>query len=257
MAAIMYEILVAAAIFLCLVAASIGSLIVSERLPAHYRDDDTHNVIRLAVNIFVVATSLMLGLLLNSAKNTYESVDRNVHAFATDLILLDRNLRHYGPEASAVRQQLAAYVRQAVAGTWPVKGSPTLDDRTAELLLDDVGNALMVIRPSDAMRFELWRETENSLQNVVKRRWVLIEESEGTIPVALLVMLVAWLVLIFASFGYRAPHNAAVAATLVVAAFLIAAAIYLILDMDVPFSGPIQISPAPLLRAEEQMRRSN
>jgi hypothetical protein len=251
----MYEILVAGAIFLCLVTASLGSIVVSEKLPAHYRDDDTHSVIRLAANIFVVATSLVLGLLLNSAKNTYESVDRNVHAFATDLILLDRNLRHYGPEASGIRQQLAAYVGQAVAGTWPVKGSPLLDDRAAELLLDNVGNALMAIRPSDPMRFEVWREAENSLQNVVKRRWVLIEESEGTIPTAFLVMLVAWLVLIFASFGYRAPRNAAVTATLVVAAFLIAAAVYLILDMDVPFSGPIQISPAPLLRAEEQMRR--
>ena len=253
----MYEFFVAAVIFLCLVAASLGMLVVSERLPADYRHDETHSVIRLAANIFVVATSLVLGLLLNSAKNTYESVDRNVHAFATDLILLDRNLLHYGPEASGVRQRLAAYVRQAVAGTWPTKGSPVLDDRAAELLLEDVGNALMVIRPSDPMRIELWREAENSLQNVVKQRWVLVEESEGTISVAFLVMLVAWLVLIFASFGFRAPRNAAVTTTLVVAAFLIAAAIYLILDMDVPFSGPIQISPAPLLRAEEQMRRSN
>src|SRR3954466_12847289 len=134
----MYEILVAGAIFLCLVTASLGSIVVSEKLPPHYRDDDTHNVIRLAANIFVVAASLVLGLLLNSAKNTYESVDRNVHAFATDLILLDRNLRHYGPEALAIRQQLAGYVRQAVAGTWPVKGSPLLDDRAAELLLDNV-----------------------------------------------------------------------------------------------------------------------
>ena len=251
----MYETLVAGAIFLCLALASLGAVIVSERLPARYRSEDTHNVIRLATNIFVVATSLVLGLLLNSAKNTYESIDRNVHAFATDLVLLDRNLRHYGPEASGVRQQLAAYVRQAVAGTWPVKGSPVLDDDAAEHLLDDVGNALMVIRPSDPVRFELWREAENSLQNVVKRRWVLIEESEGTIPTALLLMLVAWLVLIFASFGYRAPRNAMVTATLVVAAFLISAAVYLILDMDTPFSGPIQISSAPLLRAEAQMHR--
>ena len=252
----MHEILVAVAIFLCLVAASLGSLVVSERLPAHYRHEDTHNVIRLAANIFVVATSLVLGLLLNSSKNTFESVDRNVHALATDLILLDRSLRHYGPEASGVRQQLAAYVQQAVAGTWPVKGSPMLDDHAAERLLDGVGKALLIIRPSDPMRFELWREAQNNLQSVVKRRWVLIEESDGTIPAAFLVMLAAWLALIFASFGYRAPRNAAVTTTLVVAAFLIATAIYLILDMDVPFSGPIKVSPTPLLRAEEQIRRN-
>ncbi len=201
--------------------------------------------------------ALVLGLLISSAKNTFESVDRNVHAFATDLILLDRSLRHYGPEASKVRQQLTAYVGQAIAGTWPAKGSPALDDRAAEAMLDDVGNALMVIRPSDPMRFELWREAQNNFQSVVKRRWVLIEESEGTIPKAFLVVLVAWLILIFASFGYRAPRNAAVVTTLVVSAFLISAAVYLILDMDVPFSGPIKISPMPLLRAEEQMRRQN
>jgi len=251
----MYEFLVAAAIFLCLVVASLGFLVVSEKLPAHYRHDDTNNVIRLAANIFVVATSLMLGLLLNSSKTIFESVDRNVHAFATDLILLDGSLRHYGPEAAAARQQLAAYVRQAVAGTWPVKGAPVLEDRAAERLLDGVGDALMAIRPSDPMRFELWREAQTNLQSVAKRRWVLIYESDRTIPSAFLLMLVAWLILIFASYGYRAPRNAAVATTLVVAAFLIATAIYLILDMDEPFSGPIQISPAPLLRAEEQLRR--
>jgi hypothetical protein len=251
----MHESLVAAAIFFCLVAASIGSLVVSERLPARYRQDETHNVVRLAANIFVVTTSLVLGLLLNSAKNTFEAVDRNVHAFATDLILLDRSLRHYGPEASDVRQRLAAYVRQAVDGTWGTDGSRVLDDRAAELLLDDVGNALVAIRPSDPVRAELWREAQINLQNVVKRRWVLIEESEGTISAAFLVMLVAWLVLIFASFGYRAPQNAVVVTTLVVAAFLIAGSIYLILDMDVPFSGSIQISPVPLQRVEAQLRR--
>lgn len=251
----MHEILVAAAIFLCLVAAAIVSLVVSERLPTRYRDDDTHNVVRLAANIFVVTTSLVLGLLINSAKNTYEAVDRNMHGFATDLILLDRSLRHYGPEASDVRQRLRAYLRQAVNGTWPSSGSPVLDDRAAERLLDDVGNALAAVRPSDPVRAELWRESQTNYQNVVKRRWVLIEESEGTIPAAFLVMLVTWLVLIFASYGYRAPRNAVVVTTLVVAAFLIAGSIYLILDMDVPFSGPIQISAAPLQRAEEQISR--
>jgi len=171
------------------------------------------------------------------------------------LILLDRTLRHYGPEASDVRQRLRAYVRQAINGTWGADASPVLEDRTAEALLDEVGNGLVAMRPSDPVRTEMWRQAEVSYQNVVRRRWVLIEESEGTIPTPFLVMLVAWLVLIFASFGYRAPRNAVVATTLLVSAFLIAGSIYLILDMNVPFSGPIKISPAPLQRAEEQLRR--
>ena len=251
----MHELLVAMAIFVCLVGASLGSLVLSERLPAHHRQDETYNVVRLAASIFVVMTSLVLGLLVNSSKNMFEAIDRNIHAFSIELILLDRTLRHYGPEASDVRQRLRAYVRQAINGTWGADASPVLEDRAAEALLDEVGNGLVAMRPSDPVRTEMWREAEVSYQNVVRRRWVLIEESEGAIPTPFLVMLVAWLVLIFASFGYRAPRNAVVATTLVVSAFLIAGSIYLILDMNVPFSGPIKISPAPLQRAEEQLRR--
>jgi Protein of unknown function (DUF4239) len=254
MAQAMREFLAPTAIFFCLVAASVGALLISEKLHDRHRDDDTQNVIRLAANMFVVTTSLVLGLMLNSAKNTFEAVDHNVHVFATDLVLLDRSLRNYGPEATDVRNQLAKYLRQAVAGTWPAQGAPVLDDRAAERLLDEVRVALLAIRPSDPVRFELWREAHTNLQNVVKGRWILIEQSEGTIPTALLVVVVAWAMLIFGSIGYRAPRNAIVMMTFVVAAFLLSAAVYLILDMGRPFSGPIQISPEPLLRVEEQLR---
>ena len=251
----MNEILVGVVTFLCLVVASIGSLKLSAKLPARYLHPDTDRVVRLAANIFVVTTSLVLGLLLNSAKNTYESVDHNVHGLATDLILFDRSLRHYGPEAADVRQRLAADVQQALDGTWGKHTQRAPDGRAREVLLDDVWNALAAIRPSDPVRSDLWRDAEANLQNVVRRRWTLIEESEGTIPTIFLIMLIAWLVLIFASFGFLAPRNAVTISTLLVAALLISASVYLILDMDVPFSGPIQISPAPLQRAVEQMRR--
>lgn len=251
----MHEFGIAFVVFLSLVAASLGALWVSGKLPAHHRHDDIYNIVRLAANIFVVTTSLVLGLLLNSSKNTFESVDRNVHAFATDIVLLDRSLRHQGPEAAQTRQRLQAYVRRMLEGTWGAGGTRVLDDPEAERLLDEVGNALAAIRPSDPVRADLWRASETNLQSVVKRRWALIEESEGTIPSAFLFMLGGWLVLIFASFGYRAPHNAVVRGTLVVAAALMAASVYLLLDMDRPFDGPIQVSPEALERAERQVLR--
>lgn len=62
-------------------------------------------------------------------------------------------------------------------------------------------------------------------------------------------MLVAWLTLIFASFGYRAPRNPIVIGMFIISSLLIAASVYLVLDMDEPFHGPIQISDEPLRRA--------
>jgi len=60
---------------------------------------------------------------------------------------------------------------------------------------------------------------------------------------------VSFKVLIFARFGYRAPRSAVVVMSFLLSSFLLAAAIYLILDVDAPFAGPVKVSPAPLLRA--------
>ncbi|WP_292076486.1 hypothetical protein [Mesorhizobium sp.] len=41
----------------------------------------------------------------------------------------------------------------------------------------------------------------------------------------------------------------------VISAALVATAIYLIMEMDQPFSGPIQISPAPFQKAPAELKQ--
>ena len=66
---------------------------------------------------------------------------------------------------------------------------------------------------------------------------------------------VAWLMLIFASYGYKAPRNIIVAGSFVLAALLISGAIYLIMDLEHPFAGVLQVSYAPLERALTEVQR--
>jgi hypothetical protein len=58
--------------------------------------------------------------------------------------------------------------------------------------------------------------------------------------------MVFWLAVIFTSFGMFAPYNATVIATLFVCALSVSGAIFLILEMDSPFAGLMQISDIPL-----------
>ncbi|CAN7654029.1 DUF4239 domain-containing protein [Mesorhizobium sp. LjNodule214] len=249
----MREGLIGLGIFICLAGASLTSLMIYERFPSHHRQDDTNAVVRHAANLFVVMSSLVLGLMINSAKNTFESIDHNVHVFATDLILLDRSLRQYGPETDPARQSLAAYAQRVVDATSPSQQTPAVANRLSELLLNQVGDMLAALTPPEARHAALLQNATQQLQKVIEQRWVLVEQSEGAIPAPLIALLVAWLTLIFASFGFRAPRNATVVGTFIVSAALVASALYLILDMDLPFSGPIQISPAPLQRALAEM----
>jgi hypothetical protein len=61
-----------------------------------------------------------------------------------------------------------------------------------------------------------------------------------------LLVLVFWLTIIFATFGLFAPRNATVIAMLFVCALSVSGAIFLILELDQPFEGLMQISSAPM-----------
>jgi len=137
------ESLVAAVVFALLMTASIGTMLTYSKLPVHHRQDETNTVVRLVANIFVVMTSLVFGLMINSSKNTFGEIDKNVHAFATQIILLDRTLRTYGLEATETRKRLENYVEKTL--TNPARAAPdplVKSDRTSEIALNAVGDSL-------------------------------------------------------------------------------------------------------------------
>lgn len=250
--------LIAFAAFLCLTGAAFGCMLMYARLPERLQRDDTHNVIKLVATIFVTMTSMAIGLLINSSKSTFDAIDHNVHAFATEMVILDRSLRAHGPDTAEARAKLVAYVERAVSGTWPKDASgrdAEVEDEAAERQLDEVGAAMRKIEATAPEDLQLKAEWRQRFQKITELRWALIQHWEGTMPPQLIVVLVGWMALIFASFAYRAPPNVIVAGWLIAGALLISAALYLILDMDAPFSGWIRVSPAALETALEHMRR--
>ncbi|SFB42835.1 Protein of unknown function [Rhizobium sp. NFR07] len=249
------EIVIGVITFALLSAVSLASVSLYPRLRASHRDDETNTVVRLVANIFVVMTSLVFGLMLNSSKNTFESLDTNVHTYATQIILFDRSLEFYGPAAEEVRSALVTYVEHAL--TDPSRADDTLQHRRsdAEDRLNAVGTMLNGVEGAGADQAAQLGDLRQQYRQIVEHRWMIVEQQAGTIPVPIIGMLIAWLAMIFASFGYRAPKNAVVLVAFNVAALLMAFSLYLVLDMDSPFSGLIQISDAPLHRALAEMLR--
>jgi hypothetical protein len=230
--------------------AALAGFLSKKRLPSEQVQDDTNNVVGLVASLFVVMTSLVLGLMLNSAKDTFETNNRDIRTLATELILLDRTTRSLGPDAEDARRHLIEYVEISL------KGANILEeDPQAEASLEAVGSSLRAIRVSDDQKVALWNDARELYRQVVRQRWVVLDEYGGTIPPLLITVVILWLAIIFASFGYRAPRNTVVKTTLCIAALLISAALYLILDMDRPSSSLTQASSVPFQRALTQLRR--
>jgi hypothetical protein len=68
-----------------------------------------------------------------------------------------------------------------------------------------------------------------------------------------LAILIFWLAMIFASFGLFAPRNGTVIAVLLICALSVAGSLYLIVQMDQPYSGLIKLSSAPLRAAFSEL----
>ena len=74
-------------------------------------------------------------------------------------------------------------------------------------------------------------------------------QSGTSISAPLLIVVISWLAIIFTSWGLFAPSNAITIASLLLAALSVSGAIFLILELDQPFDGVIQISSAPMRNA--------
>src|SRR5271170_3520666 len=102
------------------------------------------------------------------------------------------------------------------------------------------------LEPRDDFQRALYAQTMQIGMELGQKRSLLLEETGGSIPAPFLVVLVFWLALIFASFGLFAPTNSTVVGVLLACALSVSGAILLILELDRPFQGLLQISSAPL-----------
>lgn len=240
--------------FVLLSGVALLSMSFCPHLSEKHRDAETTAAVNKIANIFVVMTSLLFGLLITSSKSTFEGIDRNIHTYATELVLLDKAFRNYGADATQARTALITYVEEAIAHPSQSDDLASLKTDIAGQALDQVGVAINRLHPTDSFHDALLNTTRNQYADVVRQRWIIVEQSEGTIPNLIIVMLVAWLTIIFASYGYRTPRNPVVVTMILVSALLISGSLYLVLDMDVPFKGPIHISYEPYHRALRAMK---
>jgi len=238
------ELLVAASAFLSM----LGAVFVGFKVHSKYCSSDTHSqtqeTIGLISNMFVVVTSLVLSLMLNSAKGTFETNNNNVHALASQIILLDRTMRSLEPEAAEARGHLLAYIVASLKEPNIVE-----EDPEAAASLEAAGASLRAIHVTDDQKLALWNDARQLYRQVAQQRWVVVDTSGGTIPTPMIVLLILWLSAAFAGFGYRAPDNAIVRVSFLMAALLISGGIYVICDMDTPSSGLFRTSNFPFQRA--------
>jgi hypothetical protein len=237
-------------VFACVFGGALVGLLLGAVLPKHHLSSETKEVVTLATGMVGTLAALVLGLLVASAKGSYDTQSGEVTQLAANLVLLDRMLAHYGPEtqqARALLQRASGRVIDQLWSTGPVQADPRAAG--GEALFDVVQS----LSPSNDVQRTIQSQVVNLAVSIGQARWLLFEQHGSSLSKPLLIVVVFWLTAIFLSFGVFAPSNATTVIALFIATLSVSGAIYLVLELDRPFGGLIQISDAPMRRAVAQL----
>ena len=237
----------------CLFLAVILGTWIRRLLPQHHLTSDTKDTVKLAMGLVATMSALLLGLLVSSAKGSYDTTRGQVIQMAAKVAFLDRVLAVYGPEAVEVRRQFRAAAEEGVRRMWPGEANQPAQLTPNAHAGDAVYTAIQGLAPRDDTQRALKTQAATLAVELAQLRTLVLVQSVSSISRPLLIMVVSWLVAIFLSFSLLAPPNATANLALMVAALSVAGAIFLILEMDHPFSGLIQVPSEPMLNAIKQL----
>ena len=207
-------------------------------------DTGSKELIRLGAGFLATLAALVIGLMIASAKNFYDSQGGNVRQLGTSVVLVDQLLAKYGPEARPARSLLRETIPQATTRIW--RENIRADAGRSTFVVSETGerfySAVEALRPSTDEQRSLKSRLVQMTTDLARIRLLIFTQSDSAIPMPFFIVLVFWLMAIFASFGLFAEVKAIVIASVLAFALSVSSALFLIVDLSHPFEGLMQIS---------------
>jgi hypothetical protein len=241
---------VGALVFAVLFGAGLLGVRVRAALPEDHLSTETKDAVKVGMGLVATMAALVLGLLVASTKGAYDTQKGEVTQMAAKIVFLDRVLANYGSESAESRDLLRRSAGSAINHIWPDKKlSHAAELDPSESSAEVFFNSIQKLSPQNDVQRSLKSQAAQIAMDLGQMRWLLFEQTETSISLAMLIVLISWLAIIFMSAGLFAPGNATVVVALMLAALSVAGAIFLILELDMPFDGVIQISQRPMRNA--------
>jgi hypothetical protein len=235
--------------FACIFGGSLTGVVLRTVLPERYFTDEAKDILRLGLGLITTLSALVLGLLISTAKSSYDAKRSQLTQIATDVILVDRSLELYGSEASSARSALRDQVADLIAQIDSRGASSSKLQASSQADLSHFYQIVRRLSPRDDSQRSLKAEVLRISLEVGQIRASTLARESSSIPIPFLVVLVFWLTALFGGFGLFASRNVIAVAALFVCALTVSTAVLMILDMDQPLTGFMKLSIEPLRNA--------
>jgi outer membrane murein-binding lipoprotein Lpp len=226
-------------------------------VPPNHRDADTLEVVRLGVGFLGTLAALVLGLVVASAKGSFDTKSVEVQSVAAKVLQLDRSLKRLGSEAQASREALRDLVAARIGhlGDRPDSAGQNPSGIAVAKGLLKIEQMLHTLQPKDEPQRQALDTARSLTGDVLRIMSEALTQSSSSITTPLLVLLVFWFGVILAGWNFISPTNGTTLFVNLLCAVSLSGAIFMLLEMDQPFGGLIQVSDSPLRVVLPQLAR--
>jgi hypothetical protein len=243
------------AAFVMMAMAGAGGMLLAKRLPEAWMGEGSIESLKVGMAIVATMSSLLLGLMVNSSRFNFSEAYSDLQKYAAAFQMTDLELLSFGAAACPVRLTLQDYGKLLIAETWQdgARFSPVPSGDPALKVLLRFDGEVRALEPLTEAQKQARGSLLSLSKQLVEYRWKVSGVARTTTPTTFIVVVICWLTLIFANVGIFAPRNPLVIAGHMLAMAGISSAIFLVTEMGEPFAGPIQVSPAPVVRLLQRM----
>ncbi|SFN34057.1 hypothetical protein [Variovorax sp. OV329] len=193
----------------------------------------------------------VLGLMITSAKHSFDDRQTELLRIASTVVLLDRALVGFGDGAKECRAQLRVLFESVRAR---VEDRKRAVDPPTELMgnlhsLTQLQHSVLALPVQDDTQKWYQARAMQLSSEIAHDRVLIVERNESSIPAVLLTVVVAWVILIYLGLGIFNVSNLTVNITLDICALAFACAVAIVIELDTPYSGLVGVSTEPLARA--------
>ncbi len=225
---------------------------VNRTLPAELQSDSARAVVGQVAGLVSLLLALVLGTLIGTSFAFFGGQKTAIETLSSQVLMLDQALAQYGPETMPAREKLKASVQGAYETFW---GEGEHDPK---LLLVSIPLAsalatktfLSSLKPETDVQKQAVAAA-NAFTNQIEQGRVLMDLQVASHPVnpGLVIVLVVWAVILFFGMGLFAQSNGLVVSALTFGALCVAFAVFLILELGLPYTGMFRVPGAALHEA--------
>lgn len=250
--------LISILIFVIILGAGFLGLWAHQKLPTGVKDDHARNMVGQVAGVVSLLLALVLGTLVGTSFAFFGAQKTTLEMLSAQALLLDQALAQYGPETQPAREKLKASMQTAYDTFW---GGGDSDPKLLSVDIPLASGAAM-----KAFLASLKPETDTQKQAVaaagaatsqIQTTRVLMDLQLASNPVSagLLAVLTIWAVVLFFGMGIFVKSNGLVVGAMTFGAFCVAFAIFLILELGLPYTGLFRVSGAALQMALQAIGR--